>query len=93
MDPKELCYKSVAELGKLIRTGDLSPLELVRAYLLRIADVKTILNSWITLLPERALKEAQKAEYDIVKGRYRGPLHGIPFGLKDVYKTKGIRTT
>ena len=93
MNHKELCYKSVAELGKLIRTGDLSPVELVQAYLLRIAEVKTVLNSWITLLPERALKEAQKAEDDIIKGRYRGPLHGIPFGLKDVYKTKGIRTT
>jgi aspartyl-tRNA(Asn)/glutamyl-tRNA(Gln) amidotransferase subunit A len=93
MTDKSLCSRSVYELGELIKNRAISPVELVQAYLERIKAVKPSLNSWITLVPERALREAKKAEAEIGKGNYRGPLHGIPFGLKDLYATKGIRTT
>lgn len=88
-----LNFKSVFELGRLIKDRAISPVELIQAYLNRIAKVGPTLNSWITLIPERALQEAKKAEHEIGKGNYKGPLHGIPFGLKDLYATKGIRTT
>jgi aspartyl-tRNA(Asn)/glutamyl-tRNA(Gln) amidotransferase subunit A len=93
MTDHSLCFRSVYELGELIRNRAISPVDLVQAYLGRIAAVKPALNSWITLVPEQALREARKAEDEIGKGNYRGPLHGIPFGLKDLYATKGIRTT
>jgi len=93
MTDKSLYLRSVYELGELIRNRAISPVDLVQAYLERITAVKPSLNSWITLVPERALREAKKAEDEIGKGNYRGPLHGIPFGLKDLYATKGIRTT
>ena len=89
----ELYYLTIAEAGPLLRQRQLSPVELVRAFLERIAAVDGQLHSYVTLLPEQALAEARRAEEEIRRGDYRGPLHGIPIGLKDLYDTAGIRTT
>ncbi len=91
--PTELCYMTIAQAGPLLRDRQLSPVELVRAFLERIEAVDGRLNSYVTRLPERALGQARAAEAEILRGRYRGPLHGIPIGLKDLYDTAGIRTT
>ncbi|MEE8443319.1 MAG: amidase, partial [Dehalococcoidia bacterium] len=90
---KELYYLTIAAAGDLIRTRQLSPVELTRAYLERIEAVDGRLKSYVTLLADSAMKEAAIAETDIASGGYRGPLHGIPIALKDLYDTKGVRTT
>jgi aspartyl-tRNA(Asn)/glutamyl-tRNA(Gln) amidotransferase subunit A len=89
----ELCHMTINQAGPLLRERKLSPVELVRAFLERIEAIDSKLNSFVTLLPERALSQARAAEAEILQGNYRGPLHGIPIGLKDLYDTKGIRTT
>jgi aspartyl-tRNA(Asn)/glutamyl-tRNA(Gln) amidotransferase subunit A len=66
---------------------------LTEAYLRRIQALDNQLDAFITLTADLALRRARKAETAIMNGNYRGPLHGIPFGLKDVYDTAGIRTT
>ena len=93
MDPLELCYMSVEDLSPLIRDRKVSPVEVTQAHLNRIKATEPVLNAFITLLEEESLDAAQKAEEEIGSGRYRGPLHGISLGLKDLYYTKGITTT
>ena len=93
MDELEICYMSAGGLGRLLRQGEISPVEIVEAHLSRIRDTEPALNSFITLLPDEALAAARQAERDIRAGRYRGPLHGIPVGLKDLFHTGGVRTT
>ena len=89
----ELCYSTIAQAAELIRARKLSPVELARAHLKRIAELDSQLNAFITVTAETALEQARRAEQDIAKGNYRGPLHGIPFGLKDIYSTRGILTS
>jgi aspartyl-tRNA(Asn)/glutamyl-tRNA(Gln) amidotransferase subunit A len=86
-------YASVEELAPLIKSRKLSPVELVRACLDRIASVNPKVNAFITVTADHALAAAKQAEQDIAKRRYRGPLHGIPYAVKDLLATKGIRTT
>jgi aspartyl-tRNA(Asn)/glutamyl-tRNA(Gln) amidotransferase subunit A len=93
MTPNDLCFLSVAEISERIRKKELSPIEIVAASLARIEAIEPVLNSFITRLSDHAITAAKRAEQEILKGRYRGPLHGIPFALKDLYSTKGIRTT
>ena len=93
MDAKEICFLSASELSNLIRQGDLSPVEVIDAHLKRIEELEPTLNSFITVLAEEARAAAVKLEREVRLGEYRGPLHGIPLGLKDVYDTKGVRTT
>lgn len=93
MDTLELCYMSAGDLSRLIRDGQVSPVEVVDAHLTRIEATEPIINSYITLLPERAREVARRAESQIRAGDYRGPLHGIPVGLKDLFNTAGVRTT
>ena len=93
MDPLELCYMSVDELSPLIRDGEVSPVEVTQAHLGRIAATEPRLNAFITLLEDQALADAREAEGEIGEGRYRGPLHGISLGLKDLYYTEGVVTT
>ena len=89
----ELHYMSAWELSGLIRSREVSPVEVVEACLARIEKTEPTLNSFITLTPERARSAAQRAEDEIARGNYRGPLHGIPVGLKDLFNTAGVKTT
>ena len=93
MPETELHYMSAWELSGLIRDRQISPVEVVEACLERIEATEPTLNSFITVLPEQARASAERAEQEINRGNYRGPLHGIPVGLKDLFETAGIRTT
>jgi aspartyl-tRNA(Asn)/glutamyl-tRNA(Gln) amidotransferase subunit A len=90
MDPALL---TVAEASHAIAEGTLSPVALTEAYLERIDALDGELHSYVTVLRDAALDAAHTAARDIAVGRSRGRLHGIPIGLKDIYKTRGIRTT
>ena len=89
----QLHYLTIRQAGDLIRKGELSPVELTRACLDRIENTDERLHSFIMLLADEALAQARTAEADILRGGYKGPFHGIPFALKDLYDTAGIRTT
>jgi aspartyl-tRNA(Asn)/glutamyl-tRNA(Gln) amidotransferase subunit A len=93
MDPGNLCYLSVGQLSRLIKNREVSPVEIVEAHLARVEALEPMLNSFITLRLDQAMEDAQKVEEEIKAGRYRGPLHGIPCGLKDLFYVKGIRNT
>jgi len=93
LNSKPLYFLSVSELSPLIQKKEISPVEVLEAHLSRIESLEPKLNSFITLLSEQARDNAREAEKEILKGKYRGPLHGIPFGLKDLYYVKGIRNT
>lgn len=93
MADTELIWKTAAELGPLYKAKKLSPVEVVRALLARIEAMNPKVNAYLTVTGERALAEARAAESEIAKGRYRGPLHGVPYAVKDLIATKGIRTT
>ena len=93
MARSELPLHSASALAGLIESKEASPVEVVEAYLQRIDELDFKFNSYITVLRERALEEARQAEREIVAGNYRGPMHGIPVGVKDQIWTKGIRTT
>ena len=84
---------SIAYLAPRIRKRKLSPVELTRFVLDRIDRLQPRLNAFITVTPQIALRQATEAEDEIASGVYRGPLHGIPFCLKDLYYTRDVRTT
>jgi aspartyl-tRNA(Asn)/glutamyl-tRNA(Gln) amidotransferase subunit A len=84
---------TIQELSRALRNRQVSPVELTRNCLARIERLNPQLNAFITVLADSALAEAARAEQDIQDGRYRGPLHGIPIGLKDLLDTAGVRTT
>ena len=86
-------FLTIAEAARLIQRKELSPVELVESRLDRISRLDGSLNSFICVMAEEARAAAAAAEAEIVAGRYRGPLHGIPIGLKDLYETAGIATT
>lgn len=90
---QDLHFSTIATLAKLIRSKSLSPVELTKSCISRVRALDGKLNSFILLLEESALAEARAAEADIAAGRYKGPLHGIPIGLKDIYNTAGVTTT
>ena len=89
----QLHFLTIHQAGELMRKGELSPVELTRACLDRIADTDDLLHSFILLLADDALEQARVAEAEILRGDYRGHMHGIPFALKDLYDTAGVRTT
>ena len=93
MDRQDIPFLSVTELSRLIESREVSPVEATQAYLERIEQVDSKLNSYITVCREEALHAAREAESAIAAGRYLGPLHGIPLAVKDQMYTKGIRTT
>jgi aspartyl-tRNA(Asn)/glutamyl-tRNA(Gln) amidotransferase subunit A len=88
-----LLQKPVEELAPLIKTKQVSPLELVRECMGRIEATEPHVNAYISVLDQAAMNAAGQAEQEILQGRYRGPLHGIPYSAKDLYFTKGVRTT
>ena len=89
----DLHYLTIAQSSDLIRQRKLSPVELTQALLKRTRELDPQLNAYITLTEELALTNAKQAEAEIAKGNYCGPLHGIPFALKDIYDTQGILTS
>ena len=93
MDATELCYLSGGQLSRLIGNKEVSCVEVAEAHLARCQALEPSLNSFITLLPDQAIAAARRADEEIAEGRFRGPLHGIPLGLKDLYYVKGVRNT
>jgi len=94
MTPDEdVLYLPVSELGPMIRARRISPLELTRSYLERLQSLGPKLGAVATLTSELALQQAEKAEKEIMQGRYRGPLHGIPYGAKDLLAARNYPTT
>ncbi len=86
-------YRSLVELGELLRKRSISPVELTSDYLARIEKLNPTLNAFITVTADSALEQAHQAEKEIQRGHWRGPLHGIPLALKDLIDTAGVRTT
>jgi aspartyl-tRNA(Asn)/glutamyl-tRNA(Gln) amidotransferase subunit A len=89
----EVLYRPVTELAKMLRARRLSPVELTRAYLARIERLNPKLSAFATVTADLALEQARQAEREIAAGKDRGPLHGVPYGAKDLVATKGTRTT
>lgn len=93
MIDERVLYLSVAELGPKIRSRQISPVALTEAYLDRIRIYAPLLNAYATVTRDLALKQARAAEAEINAGRYRGPLHGVPYAAKDLLATAGIPTS
>jgi aspartyl-tRNA(Asn)/glutamyl-tRNA(Gln) amidotransferase subunit A len=86
-------HPTIQQLGRQLRDRSISPVELTRDSLARIEKLNPQLKGFITVLSDSALEDARRAEQEILRGDYRGPLHGIPIGLKDIFDTHGTRTT
>ena len=93
MEPNELCYLTIVEAAAGLRRKEFSPRELTEALLKRIESIDGKLHCFITLTADLALRQAKQAEQELRSSKDRGPLHGIPIALKDLYMTQGIRTT
>ena len=93
MPADDLCFLTIEDAAAEIESRRLSPVELAEAHLDRIGRTEPALNSFITLMADEAMAQAREAEREIAVGGYRGALHGIPVGLKDLYYTRGVRTT
>ncbi len=89
----DLPYLSIVQAAELIRTRQISPVELIQAVFKRIDEVEPRVQAFITLARDEALEAARLAEQEIRSRQYRGPLHGIPVGVKDTHYSKGIKTT
>ena len=88
-----LVHKPIHEIGPLLEAKKLSPVELVKEYLANIKQHNPEINAFVTVTEDLAFEEARAVEAEIMKGRYLGPLHGIPVAHKDIYCTDGVRTT
>ena len=89
----ELAFYSIMQLASLVKNKKISSVELTRFFIERLKKWGDTLESVITLTEDTAMKQAQQADDEIKKGIYRGPLHGIPYGLKDLFTVKGYKTT
>ncbi len=89
----DLAFKSATELGSLIASRDVSPVEATELYLRRIERLNSQLNSYLTVTGDQAIESAKKAEAAVVRGDELGPLHGVPISIKDLELTTGVRTT
>jgi aspartyl-tRNA(Asn)/glutamyl-tRNA(Gln) amidotransferase subunit A len=90
---EELISRPISELAPLLQKRAISPVELFEATLQRIHRLQPKLNSFITITEEEGRQAAVRAEDEIQRGHYRGPLHGIPISIKDLFATRGVRTT
>lgn len=89
----DLAFNTAADLAVLIKTKKVSPVEVATVFLDRIEALNPRLNAFITITREHALNRARQTEQEILSGKYIGPLHGVPYGAKDLFATRGIRTT
>ncbi len=89
----DLAYLTIAEASALIRSKKLSPVEYAQALLARIDKLDPKLNAFLRLTPDIAMADARRAEDEIAKGDWRGPMHGVPYGLKDIIDHEGLPTT
>ena len=89
----DMHYLTIAQAAKLIQSRELSPVELTRIHLARMEALEPRLHTYITVTADAALAQARAAESEILKGNYKGPMHGIPLAFKDIVCTKGVRTT
>ena len=90
---EKLQWLTISEISRLLRAKKVSPIELTQICLDRIQVLNPILNAYITVTAESALAQAREAEREIQKGNWRGPLHGVPIAVKDLFDTAGVRTT
>jgi Asp-tRNA(Asn)/Glu-tRNA(Gln) amidotransferase A subunit family amidase len=88
-----LAFLSIRELGAKWRQGEFSAVELAEFFLNRLEKIGPVYNALVTLTPQLAKQQAQAADKERAQGKDRGPLHGIPYGAKDLLDTKGIATT
>src|SRR5579884_2744500 len=93
MDATDLCFTPATELGQMIRSGEISPVELTNAVLDRIEKLNPILHAYLTVTADLARQQAREAERRALRGALIGPLDGIPYSLKDLESSAGIRTT
>ena len=89
---QQLCFLTIREAGNLFRSRKLSPMEFTQAHLDAIDRLDPTLHTYVTLLPESALAQARRAEQEMLHGDFHGPLHGIPYALKDLFYTAGVTT-
>ena len=89
----DLAFLAIGELGAMLRAREISPVELTRYFLARLDEVARPLNAVVTITEDVALREAALAEAELMRGVDRGPLHGIPYGAKDIVAAAGIPTT
>src|SRR5947207_13604570 len=89
----DLAFLTIAEASALLKSRQLSPVEYVEALIQRTETFDPQLHAYITPTFDLARRQAQHAEHEIATGTYRGPLHGLPFALKDIYDTQRIRTS
>jgi aspartyl-tRNA(Asn)/glutamyl-tRNA(Gln) amidotransferase subunit A len=92
-EPKNLAFASVRELGAMLRNGETTPTELAEYFIDRLERSGSKLNAVVTITRDLAMREARLAEEELRAGHDRGPLHGIPYGAKDLLATSGIPTT
>src|SRR6185503_9816816 len=90
---EDVLFLPITDLAARIRSRRLSPVALAEAYLARIDELDPTYHAWVTVMRDSALAEAKQAEREIGRGHVRGPLHGIPYGAKDLVATRGTRTT
>ena len=93
MASDDLCWKPATELARMIRAKDVSPVEIVDAFLSRIDRVNPAINAYCTVTADEARAAARRAEEAVVRGGALGPLHGVPYSLKDLTPARGVRTT
>ncbi len=91
-DTETFCYTGAVELARMIRRKEMSPVEVVTAFIRRIETINPKVNAFCTLTFDTALEEAKRAEQEVMAGKALGPLHGVPFSVKDLVYTKGVRT-
>ena len=93
MGKADIPFLSASQLAELIKNRTVSPVEAVETYLERIDKLDSKLYAYLTVCQDEALQAARESEQALAKGEYRGPLHGVPFAVKDQLNTAGIRTT
>ncbi len=92
-DRADLAFLGVRRLAALVRERKASPVEITRVFLERIERLDSRLRAYITVLPDAALAAASRAETAVMRGETLGPLHGVPYAVKDQFDTAGVRTT